>query len=85
MSKTAQQHINEYIASKIETVIDIAGIWSRNIPNTKRVKLQVIKQGNKYYYKAFNGNKSTPYNSIEQAKLDILDCWGNWIDFKFVI
>jgi hypothetical protein len=85
MNKTAQQHINEYIESQKEYVIPICEIWAFNKPNTKRCTINVVKKGDSYYFQAFNGNLSTRYNSISQAKLDIKDLWGDWIDFKFLI
>ena len=69
----------------MDNIIKIAEIWSHNIANTKRSTIDVLKEGNYYYYIASNGGKGYKYKTLQEAKEDIKELWGNWIDFKLLI
>lgn len=66
-------------------IIKVAEIWSRNITETKRVKLNVMKTDSGYYYLTNEGAKSVFYRNLNEAKNDIEELWGSWIDFKLLI
>lgn len=67
-------------------IINIAEIWAHNIPNTRKAYLQVEKDGvGGYYYLTSKGDRSEHYNSLLEAKANIKDLWGNWIDFKLLV
>ncbi len=68
-----------------EQIIPVAEIWASNVPNTKRITLKVLKAGEGYYYLTHDKHKSTFYRTLVQAKTDIQDAWGKWINFKLLI
>ena len=65
--------------------IKIAEFRARDIKENPMTAIEVEKYRGYYYFIAFNGNRSTRYTSIAEAKEDIKGSYGEWHDFKLLV
>ena len=70
---------------KTKQIIEVAEVWARNQPGTKRTTIKVLKADGGYYYLTYWGDKSTFYRSLGHAIHDIDVLYGDWIDYKRLV
>lgn len=65
--------------------IAVAEFRARNIKKNHMTTTFVELVNGFYYYIAFNGQRSTRYRGLDEAKNDIKELWGSWHDFKLLV
>ena len=58
---------------------------AKNLTENPLSFIEIEYYKNHWWYINFKGERSYKFLSIEEAKNDIIDLYGNWLDFQILI
>lgn len=58
---------------------------AKNSIKNKLVFIEVEYYKGKWWYINFKNERSYKYNSINEAKTDMIGLYGNWLDFELLL
>ena len=65
--------------------IELAQFRAKNIKDNDLTTAFVEYENGWYYHLTFWGDRSTRFRSLDEAKRDIKELYGNWHDFKLLV
>lgn len=65
--------------------LKICEFRAKNIPENDLTYVEVEEENGVFFYINYYGDRSFRYNSLDEAKRDIVNLYGNYKDFRLLV